>query len=149
MLLLSACNVGPNPKEHLSEIYTLALDVFMEEDAALNSDMAFIAIDMSNFNELADDDKEAILNYFEDKYDVEVMDATFEELQEMGLFDQDEMVLDGVLLSLETVTFKFNNHIFFEGSKYRSALGAVGGEVTVHYKNNEWKVKESKMTWIS
>lgn len=149
MLLLSACNTGIEPKEHLGEIYRTALDSIMEQDEALSSGMKFIAIDMANFDKVDEHDKEEILNYFREKYKVEVMDATFEQLKEMGLFNPDTMVMDGVLLRIEKVDFKVNNNIFFEGSKYRSGNGAVGVEVTVHYQDNSWKSKEVNMTWIS
>ncbi|WP_339263015.1 peptide ABC transporter substrate-binding protein [Solibacillus sp. FSL W7-1472] len=148
-LLLSACNTGIEPSEHLGEIYSVALDSIMEQDEALSSDMEYIAIDMSNFEDAAERDKEEILSYFKEKYKVEVMDATLEQLKEKGLYNSDTMGLDGVLLRIEKVDFKFNNEIFFEGSKYRSGLGAVGVEVKVHYKDNKWEPKEVKMTWIS
>lgn len=148
-LLLSACNTGIKPKEHLGEIYSVALDSIMEQDEALSNDMEFIAIDMSNFEEVDESDKEEILSYFKEKYKVDVMEATFEQLKEKGLYNPDTMALDGVLLRIEKVDFKLNNNILFEGSKYRSGLGAVGVEVTVHYKDNKWKYKEAKMTWIS
>ncbi|CAM5222299.1 hypothetical protein UACE39S_03400 [Ureibacillus acetophenoni] len=93
--------------------------------------------------------KEVILSYFKEKYKVEVMDATLEQLKDKGLYNPDTLVLDGVLLRIEKVEYKVNNNIFFEGSKYRSGDGAVGVEVIVHYKDNNWKVKEVKMTWIS
>lgn len=148
-LLLSACNTGIEPKEHLGEIYSVALDSIMEQDEALSSDMRYIAIDTSNFEEVDESDKEEILSYFNKKYKVDVMDATLEQLKEKGLYNHDTLSLDGVLLRIEKVDFKFNNNIFFEGSKYRSGLGAVGVEVTVHYKDNKWKSKKAKMTWIS
>lgn len=68
--LLTACNIGGNPKEHLEEIYNIALESLMETDKALNSNMEFIAIDMSNFEEVNEKEKKVILNYFEDKYKV-------------------------------------------------------------------------------
>lgn len=145
-LLLSACNTGIEPSEHLGEIYSVALESIMEQDEALSSDMEYIAIDMSNFEDAAERDKEEILSYFKEKYKVEVMDATLEQLKEKGLYNSDTMGLDGVLLRIEKVDFKFNNEIFFEGSKYRSGLGAVGVEVKVHYKDNKWESKEVKMT---
>lgn len=149
LILLSACNNGLEPKEHLGEIYTVALDSIMEQDEALSSDMEFIAIDMSNFEEVDESDKEEILSYFKEKYKVDVMEATFEQLKEKGLYNPDTMALNGVLLRIEKVEFKFNNNIFLEGSKYRSGLGAVGVEITVHYKDDKWKTKEAKQTWIS
>ena len=149
LFLLSACNTGLEPKEHLGEIYTVALDSIMEQDKALSSEMKYIAIDMSNFDDVDEDSKKEILNYFKEKYKVDVIDATFEQLKEKGLYNRDTMSLDGVLLRIEKVEFKVNDDIFFEGSKYRSGLGAVGVEVTVHHKDNNWKVKEVKQTWIS
>ncbi|WP_419962316.1 peptide ABC transporter substrate-binding protein [Psychrobacillus sp. BM2] len=148
-LLLSACNTEIEPREHLGEIYSVALDSIMEQDEALNSDMEYIAIDMSNFENADESDKEEILSFFEEKYKVEVMDATLEQLKEKGLYNSDTMGLDGVLLKIVKVDFKSNNEIFFEGSKYRSGLGAVGVEGKVHYKDNNWESKEVKMTWIS
>lgn len=149
LLLLSACNNEIEPKEHLGEIYSVALDSIIKQDEALSSDMKYIAIDMSNFKNVNENDKKEILDYFKEKYKVEVMDATFEQLQQKGLFNPDTMTLDGVLLRIKKVEFKINNNIFFEGSKYRSGDGAIGVEVTVHYKENQWKSKEVQTTWIS
>lgn len=148
-LLLSACTIGVEPKEHLEDIYSVALDSIMEQDEALSSDMEYIAIDMSNFEEVDENGKEEIIRYFKEKYNVDVMDATFAQLEEKGLYNPDTMSLDGVLLSIESIDFKFNNNIFFEGSKYRSGVGAVGVEGTVHYQDDKWKAKEAKMTWVS
>ena len=77
------------------------------------------------------------------------MDATFEELKEMGLYNPDTLALDGVLLSIEKVDFKFNNNVLMEGSKYHSGTGAVGVEVKIHYKDKRWKAKEVKEIWQS
>ncbi len=148
-ILLSACNTSIEPKEHLGEVYSVALDAIMEQNTALNRGMAFIAIDMSNFKKVDKSDKEEILSYLKEKYKVDVMDATFEQLEEKGLYNSDTMALDGILLRIENVDFKFNNEIVFEGSKYHSSLGAVGIECRVHYKDNEWKAKEVEMIWIS
>lgn len=148
-LLLSACNDRTEPKEHLGKIYSVALDSIMEQDEALNSDIEYIAIDMDNLKCIDESDKEEILSYFKEKYKVEVMYANLEQLQIMDLYSPDTLVLDGVLLKIEKINFKFNNNIFFEGSKYRSGTGAVGVEVNIHHKDNKWKSKEVKVTWQS
>lgn len=148
-IFLSACNIGENPKDHLGEIFILALDSMMEKDKALNSDMEFIAIDMSNFEEVNEEQKKAIVNYFKDKYNVEVMNATMDELKEKGYYNPDTMALEGVLLRIEKVVVKFNNNVLLEGSKFKSGLGAIGVESTIHYKNGEWQIKKSKETWVS
>ena len=147
--LLCACNNSVEPKDHLGEIYSIALDALMDQSEALNRGMEFIAIDMSNFKDVDESDKEEILSYFKEKYKVDILDATFEQLKEKGLYNSDTMALNGVLLEIQKVDFKFNNEIVFEGSKYHSNLGAVGIECKVHYKDSKWKAKEVKMTWIS
>ncbi|WP_370223223.1 peptide ABC transporter substrate-binding protein [Cytobacillus sp.] len=147
--LLTACNIGENPKDHLEEIYTIALDSIMQKDKELNSDMEFIAFDMSNFDGVNEEQKKAILNYFKDKYKVEVMNATMDELEEQGYYNSDTQALEGVHLRIEKVDFKLNNNVLFEGSKFKSGKGAIGVESTVYYKNGEWKIKESKETWVS
>ncbi|MGM0830352.1 MAG: peptide ABC transporter substrate-binding protein [Bacillota bacterium] len=148
-ILLTACNNGENPKDHLGEIYTLALDSIMEKDKALNIDMEFIAVDMSNFDGINEEQEKAILNYFKDKYKVEVMNATMDELEEKGYYNPDTLALDGVLLRIEKVDYKFNNNVLFEGSKFKSGKGAIGVESTIYYENGEWQIKESRETWVS
>ncbi|MGE7835460.1 peptide ABC transporter substrate-binding protein [Viridibacillus arvi] len=145
--LLIACNTDINPKEHASEIYCVALDAIMETDKSLNDGMKFIAIDMSNFDAVNEKQKKSILDYFEDKYKVKVMDATFDELKENGYYNED--TLDGVLLTVQKVNFNVKNNIFFNGSKYRSAKGAIGVESTVHYKGGTWRIKKLKESWVS
>ena len=150
--LLSACNSNTElkeSKEPLVEIYSIALDTIMAEDGALNSDMEFIAIDMSNFEDLDESDKEEILSYFKKKYKVSVMDATFEQLKEKGLYNFSTMALDGVLLRIEKVDFESNNEIVFQGSKYRASEGAIGIEFRVHYKDDKWEAKEVRLLRIS
>lgn len=77
------------------------------------------------------------------------MEATFEELKEKGFYNQETMSLDGVLLSIEKVNFKSNDNVLIEGSKSHSSLGAVGVEITVHYKGVKWQIKKVKQIWIS
>lgn len=155
LLLLTSCdsNNEINSKEHIGEIYSIALDSIMEKDEALSSDIEFIAIDMSNFDELNEQelnvqDKEEIISYFEEKYIVKVMDASYEYLKEKGLYNPDSMVLNGVLLRIEKVDFLSNdtNDIIFQGSKYRAGDGAVTVKGIVYFKNGKWIIKDSKVT---
>ena len=121
----------------------------MEQDEALSDGMKFIAIDMSNFDDLKKEEKEEILTYFNEKYQLDVMDATLDELKEKGFYDPDAAALEGVLLRIEEVNFTFHNNVFFKASMYRSGKGAVGVEITVHYKDGRWQIKKLKQTWIS
>lgn len=148
-VFLTACSFGENPKKHLGEIYSIALDNLMKNDEDLNTNMKFIAIDMSNFDLLGKKDKNEILTFFKEKYKVDVMDATFEQLKEKGYYNPNTTALDGILLKIDRVDFKLNNSVLFEASKFRSGLGAVGVESTVQYKDGKWQIIEAKKTWIS
>lgn len=150
-LILSACNNSSEKEaeERLGEIYSVALDSMMDLDEGLNGEMEYIAIDMSNFYGIDDHDKKVIFSYFEEKYDVEVMDATFDQLKDKGLYHLDTMSLDGVLLRLEKFVILSNKTVSYEGSKYRSALGAIGVKGKLHYVDEQWEIKEANITWIS
>lgn len=145
-LLLSACSKPIDPEDHLVEIYSTAFESIMENDKALNSDAEYISIDMSELTDLTEQNKQEILQYFKDKYEIETMNASFEELNENGLYNPDTVSLDGVLLRLDAVDFVNNHEVLFAGSKYRSGLGAFGCKLIVHFEGDEWRVKEFRTT---
>jgi len=148
LFFLAACSKEVNPREHLSEVYSAALDSIMEKDEALSSGMQFIAIDMSSLTGLNEQSKKEILGYFKQKYSIEAMEASYEKLIEQGLRDPETLVLKGVLLRIEKIDF-VSGDLLFEGSKHRSGDGAVGVKGIVHFKNDQWVTKESMKTWIS
>ncbi|AIQ12534.1 hypothetical protein [Paenibacillus durus] len=146
VMLTTACTNTTHTKD-MGELYSLALDAYMPIDQGLNGAMKFIAIDMSNFKDIDETDKEQILKYFE-KYNVEVMEASYEQLKDKGLFDPQTMALNGLLLRVEKTEIS-ENQIVIEGSKYRSGLGAIGTKVIVQYKNGKWQVTKADTTWKS
>lgn len=148
-LLLFACSNEIEPKEHLGEIYIVALDTIMELDEALSHDIEYIAIDSERFKDVDDNEKEEILNYFRKKYDVEIIYANLEQLQDLGRYNPDTLVLDGVLLKIENVNIKLNNSVLFEGFKYRAGDGAIGVEAEIEYKDNKWQTTDITIPWIS
>jgi hypothetical protein len=145
-LLITACS-NTNPTIDMGELYGLALDAYMPIDEGLNRKMKYIAVDMSNFKDLDDTDKEQILEHFE-KYNVEVMEATYEQLIAKGLYDPETLVLNGVLLRVEKTKISIKQMVV-EGSKYRAGNGATGTKVIVEYKDGRWQVTKADGTWIS
>lgn len=125
----------------------MALDAYMPIDEGLNGGMKYIAIDMSNFKDIDETDKNQILKYF-DKYNVEVMEATYEQLKDKRLYDPQTTVLSGVLLRVEKTEIS-KNQMVIEGSKYRAGNGAIGTKVIVQYINGKWQVTQADGTWIS
>lgn len=149
-LFLVACNHEENAKKQLGEIYSNALDAIMEKDEALNSDMQFIAMDLTIAKDLSEKDKDEIKVYLKEKYKVDVIEASFEELKDKGMYNPKTMVLDGVLLKLEKVNFISNRTAFeFEGSKYRAGNGAVGVKGKLQYKGGIWQRFEIHEIWVS
>lgn len=125
----------------------MALDAYMPIDEGLNGGMKYIAIDMSNFKDIDETDKNQILKYF-DKYNVEVMGATYEQLKDKRLYNPQTTVLSGVLLRVEKTEIS-KNQMVIEGSKYRAGNGAIGTKVIVQYKNGKWQVTQADGTWIN
>jgi hypothetical protein len=146
VMLATACS-NTKPSKDIGELYSLALDAFMPIDEGLNGGMKYIAIDMSNFKDLDDTDKKQILKHF-NKYNVEVMEATLEQLKAKGLYDPNTMLLNGILLRVEK-TENSNNQFVVEGSKYRGGLEAIGIKVVVELKYDKWQVTKANATWES
>lgn len=147
-LVLSGCSKDAevDSKDHLVDIFTLAFDTMMENDEALNHNAKYISIDMNHLTELTEDNNEDILSFFKEKYKVDTMNASFEELKEKGMYNPDTVSLDGVLLKIEKYDFVNHHESLFEGTKYKSGQGAYTCKLIVHYANDEWQMKEFIIT---
>lgn len=150
-MLTSACSdthpADTNQIKDLGELYSLAFDEFMPIDEGLNGGMNYIAIDMSNVPDLGAEDKKQILKYFE-KYGVEVLEATYQQLIDKGLYDPQTTVLHGVLLQVEKAVIS-DQQAVIDGAKYRSGNGAIGMKVIAQYKDGKWQITKAHGTWIS
>lgn len=146
ILLTAACS-STNPSKNMGELYSLALDAFMPIEEGLNSNMKFIAIDMSNLKSINEKDKKLILEYF-NKYHVEIKEATFEQLKDCGVYDPNTKVLNGILLSIEKTEIS-KNQIVIEGTKFRGGDGSIGILVTIEFINGIWQITNAYTTWIT
>ena len=146
---LSGCGQREGTAEHLEGAYSLALKLMVETDPGLNQSMDFIAVDMETLTELDAGDKKSVLRSLETKYEVEAMDASFEELKAQGLYDEESGSLDGILLTIEEMEYNFNGSVTFIGGKMKSGVGSVGVESTLEFDGSRWKIQESKKTWVS
>ncbi|GED72962.1 hypothetical protein BRE01_66640 [Brevibacillus reuszeri] len=132
---------------NMGEMYSLALDSYMPLDTALNHEIQFIAIDFSTLQDIEQDDKEYITNYFK-KYNVNVIDSTLDNLRKKGMYDPETLVLKGLLLKITKADFS-NQQVILEGTKYRAGDGAIGVKTILENKDGKWRVIESKLIWIS
>ncbi|WP_242853023.1 hypothetical protein [Pseudobacteroides cellulosolvens] len=132
----------------LKEIYILALDSMMPVDEGLNSEMKYISIDGTKLEYINESEKAEILTYFNKKYNIKTMDASFEKLQEMGMV-KDINSIEGILLTISKVEIADKNSVIVNGYKFKSGLGAVGVQSKIINKDGKWKVESKGMTWIS
>ncbi|MCT4544463.1 MAG: hypothetical protein N4A63_13030 [Vallitalea sp.] len=129
------------------DVYSIALDSFITVDEGLNSDMEYIAINSQTLSNASDEDIIKIKDYFI-KYEVEIIDESFNILSEKGMVKKGNYI-EGLLLEITDVNIISDNKVIIEGSKFRSGLGAVGVKSTVIKSNGEWQLKSADMTWIS
>jgi hypothetical protein len=139
---------GINISGNLTDVYCVALDSFMPLDNGLNYEMQYISIDGSSLKYLQDNQIDEVLKYFK-KYNVKVINASFDVLKEKGLFNEKKLVLDGLLLSVKDINIISNTYIIVEGSKYRSGDGAIGVKCALKYKDGKWNVEKADIMWIS
>ena len=148
VVLLTACN-STQIKGDVGQIYIVALESILEQEQVLNENMEYIAIDTSDFEDTEEKDIIKILSYFEEKYSIEVLEATLEQLKEEERYDSETMILNGVLLRIDKFQVKSEEAILFEGSKYRSGDGAVDIQGAIYFEDNQWKSREVEITSIS
>jgi len=86
------------------------------------------------------EEKNALLKYCE-KYHTNVKDYSFEELKQNGLFNENEMRIDGILIYIESVEKITEEAAIITVGKYRSGLGAVFPKYKLTYKNNIWNIE--------
>lgn len=156
---LSCNNVYGHTTKEISEkqlvkIYTVALDSFVPEAKYLEN-KSYIAIDMSSsfFDSISQEGKQQILDYFKNKYNMEVMNASIDTLKEKGLANKYGTLSSngkrGLLLFINDVKFKSENEVVINGSWYVSGVAGKFYKSTIVLKNGKWTLQERIWTGIS
>ena len=129
------------------QLYAMTFEAMMKLDEALNHEMDYIAVDLSEMTQLTEDDKTYIINHLQ-SFGTEIRDRTLEQLIEEENPDQNSPTLKGVLLRVDKVEIT-EDSARIEGSKFRSGTGAVGARITLKLEQGTWKLADSEMIWIS
>ncbi|MDF2614257.1 MAG: hypothetical protein K0S71_2043 [Clostridia bacterium] len=150
-ILSPTANPSPIAQEKhvdpLTEAYLLAIDTFYAEDPGLNGDIKYLAIDTTKIDNLNIDSKKELLSALE-KYNLTVMDTTFEDLQAEGLI-KDLYFEEGILFRIEDEPMT-DKALTLRVSKWRSGTGAIGTDKMVFQKiKGTWKITEEGGRWIS
>ena len=138
-------------KNYIVEMYKKILDDLINQDSAINEDAKFIAIDFTNFlayhkdrydgssqlRNLSTNEKNQLLDYCK-KYNENVIEATMEELKEKGYFNEKNMYLQGILITVtNTEKVEFDKAIL-SLQKYRGGLAAVFLKYELTLVNNDY-----------
>ncbi|NCC15789.1 MAG: hypothetical protein EOM28_05490 [Clostridia bacterium] len=121
-------------------------DIFMklyDTDTALNSDISFIALDLTKDKNLNDSEKNALLYLLWNTTQVETRLATYQDLLSENLITLDgnsdfAQLETGILFILETSEVEMEN-VTFTAEKWRSSLGAhCFNDCHAKKVNGEW-----------
>lgn len=138
-------------KNYTVEMYKKILDDLLNQDSAINEGAKFIAIDFTNFlayhkdrydgssqlRNLSTNEKNQLLDYCK-KYNENVIEATMEKLKEKGYFNEKNMYLQGILITVtNTEKVEFDKAIL-SLQKYRGGLAAVFPKYELTLVDNDY-----------
>lgn len=136
-------NQNTQESEYTS-IYIQVFESYFDIDPALHEEMEYLAIDMDSLTNTTDDDKKVIAAHFADKLNIEIIDMSFDELNEQGFVGEMNQI-DGLLLYINNLDVT-KNTITVEGTKFKSGLGANFIKSILKKDGNKW-VLESSDVW--
>ena len=137
----------PTPVQTQAQGYWAVFEELYGEDEALNSEIQYLAIDLSK-SKL--EDKQPLTDLFEEfcsQNGLTLLLDNIEGLTEKGLIE-DLYFKDGILISFEDQKLT-DEKLVTEASKWRSGLGAIGATFTVENQDGVWKITEEENSWIS
>jgi hypothetical protein len=128
------------------DMYCTVFDSFMTAiDPSINGSIKFIAIDMTAASNLAEKDKQAIIDYMKKKYKVDVTFDSLQSLEKKGLYNKEKNYIDGILLSVADVTKKSENDFEINGQKFRASNRNSNIKCNLEYVNGKWSAKSSEV----
>lgn len=137
----------PTPVQTQAQGYWAVFEELYGEDEALNSEIQYLAIDLSK-SKL--EDKQPLTDLFEEfcsQNGLTLLLDNIEGLTEKGLIE-DLYFKDGIVISFEDQKLT-EEKLVTEASKWRSGLGAIGATFTVENQDGVWKITEEENYWIS
>lgn len=126
-------------KDDMVGFYEKVFDKLWETDKGLNSNIEILAFDLSKTTNLSESEKSALIYVLGNKYKLQTVSGTFEQLRKDGYIDKDLLEFkNGILFSFEVIK-QSENSFMFNAEKWRSGIGA--------YFFNECKAKKINGIW--
>jgi hypothetical protein len=149
-----------NSKE-LVDIYTIAFDSFIPTEEAINMNkIDYLAIDMrsKSFDSISQEGKQQILDYFKNKYNIEVMNESLNTLVEKVLATKQLPGSDvslisngrrGVLLGTLNEKIVSKTEVVIEGYWHLTPTASAGFSTTIVFKDGQWKLQKIDSMGVS
>lgn len=138
-------DVSTLPKENLAQAIAAALDEVMKQNPEFNQDALYLGIDTSSLTSLDEEGKAALLTALEG-YDLTVIDAPFDKLQQEG-YIKDLIFTEGLFLQLEEEIIR-PTEIILHPSKWRSTTLHIGcSQMVLTYSGSSWQLSEIGHWW--
>ncbi len=111
-------------EDDLTGLYLQIIDDLYRIDPGLNDGISLVAFDLSAVENLSPSEKSALLYLTGNAYGLETRAATYKELVEEGLIDEENLYFEkGLLFTFDDMEFS-DQSFTFDVKKWRSGLGA-------------------------
>lgn len=129
----------------LADAIAAALDEVMAQNPVFNEHARYLGIDTSSLTSLDEAGKAALLTALA-KYNLTVIDAPFEKLQQEG-YIKDLIFTEGLFLQIEEEVVSSNEIILYP-SKWRSTTLHIGcSQMVLTYANSGWQLSSIGNWW--
>jgi hypothetical protein len=138
-------------KTALSQVqaYFLVFEYLFETDPALNHEIKYIALDLSETMLETPDNFIWILEEFCVQNNFTLLLDNFDGLVEKGYIrDIGSGFEEGILISFRDTALT-DDTLTTDASKWRSGLGAIGATFTVEKSDGDWEILPLESMWIS
>lgn len=126
-------------RDDMVGFYQTVINDLWQTDEGLNSDVDYIALDLSQITNLSDVEKQALVYLTSGQYGLTGLSATYDELVEQGYIDGENLYFeDGILFTFD-IESTSDSSMSFDVTKWRSGLGA--------YFFMDCKAKKTKDGW--
>ncbi|MCD4714160.1 MAG: YobA family protein [Clostridiales bacterium] len=111
-------------QDNMVGFYRMVIDDLWQTDEGLNSDIEYIALDLSQITNLSESEKQALLYLTSGQYKLTGLSATYEELVDQGYIDGENLYFEDGLLFTFDIKSTSDTAMKFDVTKWRSGLGA-------------------------
>ena len=130
-----------------SDPHYVVFSKLFSDDPGLNGGIKNIAVDLSKVKTEDNSAFIALMSAFCEKEGYTLLEDSIDGLIEKGVI-QDLYYEDGIVVSFEDTELT-ETTLATKATKWRSGLGAIGGEYWLEKKDGEWSITEIGAQWIS